>query len=86
MYPLINEGAKILEEGIAQRPSDIDVIWLYGYGFPRYRGGPMHYADTVGVKHVYDVMSKLYDTHGDWLEPSALLKDLAKSGKSFADL
>jgi len=86
MYPLINEGAKILEEGIAQRPSDIDVIWLYGYGFPRYRGGPMHYADTVGVKHVYDVMSKLYDTHGDWLEPSALLKDLAESGKSFADL
>jgi len=86
MYPLINEGAKILEEGIAQRPSDIDVIWLYGYGFPRYRGGPMHYADTVGVSHVYDVMSKLYDTHGDWLEPSALLKDLAAKGKSFADL
>ncbi|HUT47862.1 MAG TPA: 3-hydroxyacyl-CoA dehydrogenase NAD-binding domain-containing protein [Alphaproteobacteria bacterium] len=86
MYPLINEGAKILEEGIAQRPSDIDVIWLYGYGFPRYRGGPMHYADTVGVSHVYDVMSKLYDTHGDWLEPSALLKDLAAKGKGFADL
>ncbi|MDH3232864.1 MAG: 3-hydroxyacyl-CoA dehydrogenase NAD-binding domain-containing protein [Alphaproteobacteria bacterium] len=86
MYPLINEGAKILEEGIAQRPSDIDVIWLYGYGFPRYRGGPMHYADTVGVGHVYDVMSKLYDTHGDWLEPSELLKDLAAKGKGFADL
>jgi 3-hydroxyacyl-CoA dehydrogenase len=85
LYPMINEAAKILDEGIAQRPSDIDVIWLYGYGFPRYRGGPMFYADQVGLKTVYDAMSKLYDTHGDWLEPAPLLKKLAESGKGFAD-
>ena len=86
LYPMINEGAKILSEGIAQRPSDIDVIWLYGYGFPRYRGGPMFYADQVGLKEIYDTMSKLYDTHGDWLEPAPLLKELADKGKGFADL
>ena len=49
LYPMVNEGAKILEEGIAQRASDIDVIWLYGYGWPIYRGGPMFWADTVGL-------------------------------------
>ena len=86
MYPLINEGAKILEEGLALRASDIDVVWIYGYGFPRYRGGPMFYADTVGVKHVYDTMSRLHDQHGDWLEPAPLLKQLAESGKGFGDL
>ncbi len=86
MYPLINEGAKILEEGLAMRASDIDVVWLYGYGFPRYRGGPMFYADTVGVKHVYDTMSALYDEHGEWLKPAPLLKSLAESGKGFGDM
>ena len=86
MYPLINEGAKILDEGLAMRASDIDVVWLYGYGFPRYRGGPMFYADTVGVKHVYDTMSRLYDEHGEWLEPAPLLKSLAESGKGFGDM
>lgn len=54
MYPMINEGAKILAEGIAARPSDIDVVWLYGYGWPIYRGGPMFWADTVGLKHIAD--------------------------------
>src|SRR6202007_2668547 len=54
MYPMINEGARILEEKIAARPSDIDVIWLYGYGWPIYRGGPMFYADQVGLKHIAD--------------------------------
>ncbi|MEJ2207123.1 MAG: enoyl-CoA hydratase-related protein, partial [Gemmatimonadota bacterium] len=53
LYPLVNEGARILEEGIAQRSSDLDVIWLHGYGFPRYRGGPMFWADSLGVGHVY---------------------------------
>jgi len=86
LYPLINEGAKILEEGLALRASDIDIIWIYGYGFPRYRGGPMFYADTVGVKHVYDTMSRLYDEHGEWLEPAPLLKRLAEDGKGFGDL
>ncbi len=59
MYPMINEGARILEEKIAARPSDIDVIWLYGYGWPVYRGGPMFYADQVGLKHIADRLSYL---------------------------
>ena len=86
MYPLINEGAKILEEGIALRPLDIDIIWIYGYGFPRYRGGPMFYADLVGVGKIYDAMSRLYDEHGEWLKPAPLLEKLAKEGKGFGDL
>lgn len=87
MYPLVNEGAKILEEGLAQRASDVDVVWMYGYGFPRYRGGPMFWADLVGVKTIYDVMARLHDEHGDyWLEPAPLLKRLAEEGKGFGDL
>ena len=86
MYPLINEGAKILAEGIAQRPGDIDTVWIYGYGFPRQRGGPMFYADTVGLKEIYDVTSALYDEHGEWLKPAPLLAELAAAGKSFGDL
>ncbi len=86
MYPLVNEGAKILEEGLALRASDIDIVWIYGYGFPRYRGGPMFWADLVGVKTIYDVMSRLHDEHGDWLEPAPLLKRLVEQGKGFRDL
>ena len=86
MYPLVNEGAKILEEGLAQRASDIDVIWMYGYGFPRFRGGPMFWADLVGVQTIYDTMSRLHDEHGDWLKPAPLLKRMAEQGKGFSDL
>ncbi len=87
MYPLINEGAKILEEGLAQRASDIDVIWMYGYGFPRYRGGPMFWADLVGLDTIYHMMRRLHDEHGDyWLEPAPLLKQLAEQGRGFGDL
>ena len=87
MYPLVNEGAKILEEGLAQRASDIDVVWMYGYGFPRYRGGPMFWADLVGINTIYEAMSRLHDAHGDyWLEPAPLLKRLAEQGKGFGDL
>jgi 3-hydroxyacyl-CoA dehydrogenase len=85
MYPLINEGAKILGEGIAIRPSDVDLIWVYGYGFPIGKGGPMFFADQVGLGEVYEVMKKLYDEHGDMLRPAPLLEELANSGKSFAD-
>ena len=86
LYPLVNEGAKILSEGLALRASDIDVIWLHGYGFPRYRGGPMFWADHVGLGTVYDTMSRLAEQHGEWLEPAPLLADLAASGKRFRDL
>ncbi|MCH9019500.1 MAG: 3-hydroxyacyl-CoA dehydrogenase, partial [Proteobacteria bacterium] len=85
LYPLINEGAKILEDGLALRAGDIDVIWIYGYGFPVYRGGPMFYADRVGLKTVYDVMSRLYDIHGEMLKPAPLVEALAKQGKGFHD-
>jgi 3-hydroxyacyl-CoA dehydrogenase len=87
MYPMINEGAKILEEGIAARPSDIDVVWLYGYGWPIYRGGPMFWADTVGLKHIADRLAfSAKETNDPSLEPAPLLKKLAAEGKTFASL
>jgi 3-hydroxyacyl-CoA dehydrogenase len=87
MYPMINEGARILEEKIAARPSDIDVIWLYGYGWPIYRGGPMYYADQVGLKHIADRLSSYAkETNDPSLEPAPLLKRLAAEGKTFASL
>ena len=85
MFPLINEGAKILEEGVALRPGDIDIVWIYGYGFPRYRGGPMFYADTVGVDKIHETMVRLHDEQGEWMKPAPLLTQLAKEGKSFKD-
>jgi 3-hydroxyacyl-CoA dehydrogenase len=78
IYVMINEGARILEEGHASRASDIDAIYFSGYGFPAYRGGPMWYADTVGLKKVYD---KVVEFHWD---PAPLLKRLALEGKTFA--
>ena len=86
IYPMINEGAKILEEGIAQRPSDIDVAWIYGYGFPVYRGGPMFYGDTVGLKAVLEGLEKYEKIHGAAFKPAALLTKLAAEGTSFRDL
>ncbi len=83
LYPMINEGAKILEEGIALRSSDIDVIWLNGYGFPRWRGGPMYYADETGLDVVYDVVRRYFDAHGEWWKPAPLLARLAAEGKRF---
>ncbi|WP_398466798.1 3-hydroxyacyl-CoA dehydrogenase NAD-binding domain-containing protein [Tardiphaga sp.] len=87
VYPMINEGARILEEKIASRPSDIDVIWLYGYGWPIYRGGPMFYADQVGLKEIADRLSfYAKQTNDPSLEPAPLLKKLADEGKTFASL
>jgi 3-hydroxyacyl-CoA dehydrogenase len=84
IYSMINEGAKILEEGIAARPLDIDVVWLYGYGFPVYLGGPMFYADTVGLKKGYDAILKYRDLVGaEYWTPAPLLEKLAKGGKGF---
>ena len=81
---MINEGARILDEGHAQRAGDIDTIYLTGYGFPAYRGGPMWYADTVGLKKIYDRILEFQRQHGEWWEPAPLLKRLAEEGGTFA--
>ena len=86
LYALINEGAKILEEGFALRSSDIDIIYIYGYGFPVHRGGPMFYADTVGPAVVYDDVCKFQKQHGELWQPAPLLERLAREGKKFRDL
>jgi 3-hydroxyacyl-CoA dehydrogenase len=87
IYGLVTEGARILQDGIAQRASDIDVIWINGYGFPRHRGGPMHYADAIGLDNVYATVCEFRDRFGEqyWTPPD-LLADLAKNGGRFADL
>jgi 3-hydroxyacyl-CoA dehydrogenase len=88
LYIMINEAAKILEEGYAIRPSDIDIVFIYGFGFPPYRGGPCFYADLVGVKNVVDKMRMYNKALGSdtFPEPCKLLEDLAASGKGFASL
>jgi 3-hydroxyacyl-CoA dehydrogenase len=83
LYPMINEGAKILEEGKALRASDIDIVWINGYGWPVYRGGPMFYADTIGLKTVLDRMKAFQATMGDDFKPSALLEGLVEKGGTF---
>ena len=85
VYALVNEGARILEEGFALRAVDIDIIYLNGYGFPAYRGGPMWYADTVGLKNVLSRVEEFHKQHGELWEPAPLLKRLADEGKKFAD-
>jgi 3-hydroxyacyl-CoA dehydrogenase len=85
LYALVNEGARILEEGLALRAVDIDIIYINGYGFPAYRGGPMWYADRVGLKKVYDRVAEFHQQHGELWQPAPLLKQLADQGKGFAD-
>jgi 3-hydroxyacyl-CoA dehydrogenase len=86
VYALVNEGAKILEEGIAQRASDIDMVYLSGYGFPLHRGGPMFYADTVGLPAVLAAVEKYAGGHhGEAWTPAPLLVRLAGEGKGFND-
>jgi 3-hydroxyacyl-CoA dehydrogenase len=82
---LANEGARVLEEKFATRPGDIDVIYVYGFGFPRHRGGPMFYADTVGLKNVLAKIEEFEKKHGELWAPAPLLKKLADEGKTFAD-
>ncbi len=84
-FALINEGAKILGEGMAYRASDVDVVYANGYGFPPYRGGPMHYADSLGLDYVYKKICEFRDEAPRWWEPAPLLEKLASEGKSFAD-
>jgi 3-hydroxyacyl-CoA dehydrogenase len=85
IYALVNEGARILEEGFALRAVDIDIIYLNGYGFPAYRGGPMWNADTVGLQKVYQRICEFHQQHGELWAPAPLLQRLAESGKTFAD-
>jgi 3-hydroxyacyl-CoA dehydrogenase len=85
IYALVNEGARILDEGFALRALDIDIIYLNGYGFPAHRGGPMWYADTVGLKKVYERVREFEQVHGENWRPAPLLRQLAEQGKNFAD-
>ena len=85
IYALVNEAARILEEGIALRAVDIDIIYLNGYGFPAYRGGPMWYSDTVGLKSIYQRIRDFRRQHGELWEPAPLLKRLAEEGRAFAE-
>jgi 3-hydroxyacyl-CoA dehydrogenase len=85
IYALVNEGARILEEGYALRAVDIDIIYINGYGFPAYRGGPMWYADAVGLKKVYARIQEFEKQHGNLWAPAPLLKRLAEEGKTFVD-
>lgn len=83
LYGLINEGARILEEGYAQRAADIDVIYIHGYGFPAWRGGPMFYADSVGIARIYDRICEFENELGERWKPAPLLQRLAAQNKSF---
>jgi 3-hydroxyacyl-CoA dehydrogenase len=84
MYALINQGAELLGSGIALRPGDIDIVWIYGYGFPWWHGGPMWYADTVGVPKIYDAILEYQRTVGPHWQPAPLLKSVAERGGTFA--
>jgi 3-hydroxyacyl-CoA dehydrogenase len=80
---LINVGAMVLEEGIAARAADIDVVWTSGYGFPRYLGGPMFYADTLGLPHVLQRIRYYHEKLGHYWRPATLIERLAAAGSSF---
>ncbi len=84
LFPIVNEGARVLAEGIVQRPGDIDVVWIYGYGWPAWRGGPMHYADQIGLATIRDRLAQFSAASGDPnLAPAPLLDRLAKAGETF---
>jgi 3-hydroxyacyl-CoA dehydrogenase len=86
VYGMINEGAKLLEQGIALRASDIDVVYVTGYGFPARHGGPMYYADRIGLTNVCADVKRFHEQHGFWWQPAPLLERLAREGRDFADL
>src|SRR5439155_24041203 len=83
MLALVNEGAKILDEGIAQRASDIDVVYVNGYGFPSWRGGPMFHAGTLGLDKVFARIREFHRLHGEHWAPAELLERLAREGRRF---
>ncbi len=86
ILPMINEGAKLIEEGIVERPSDIDLVWQFGYGWPDWKGGPMYHADVIGVSAVVQRLRSLREAHGERFEPAGLLVRLAETGQSLMNL
>jgi 3-hydroxyacyl-CoA dehydrogenase len=84
LYGMINEGARLLEQGIALRAGDIDVVYVTGYGFPAEHGGPMYLADRIGLASVHEDVKRFHEAHGVWWEPAPLLERLAREGGSFA--
>lgn len=86
VYPMINEGAKLLEEGVVERAGDIDVVWRHGFGWPDWKGGPMYYADEVGLARVCERLAQLARSHGEGFRPARLLQALAGSGARFTEL
>jgi len=86
IYALINEGARVLEAGLARRASDIDTIYVNGYGFPAWRGGPMFYADRVGLDRVFERVSSFHRDFGPRWRPAPLLEQLARAGTTFRNL
>jgi 3-hydroxyacyl-CoA dehydrogenase len=85
LFGMVNEGARLLEKGIALRPGDIDVVYLTGYGFPAAQGGPMFMADRIGLPTVCAAVERLHAEHGAWWEPAPLLQRLARQGRGFGD-
>jgi 3-hydroxyacyl-CoA dehydrogenase len=81
---LANEGARVLEDGFALRAGDIDIVYVYGFGFPRYRGGPMFYADTIGLATVLERVREYRVRFGDYWTPAPLLETLAAEGRTFS--
>jgi 3-hydroxyacyl-CoA dehydrogenase len=86
LYQLVNEGARLLAEGVVERPSDIDLCYVHGMGFPAAKGGPMHWADSVGLDRIHEAIVTLHKQHDDNWAPAPLLGELARSGRRFADL
>jgi len=83
LHPLVNEGARIVEQGIALRAGDVDVVYVHGYGFPAYRGGPMYWAEQAGLGRVVETMRRLAPSHGARWRPAPLLERLAASGQGW---
>jgi 3-hydroxyacyl-CoA dehydrogenase len=84
LFAMINEGARLLEEGVAARASDLDAVYINGYGFPAWRGGPMQTADAIGLKPVHETLERLYQDEGPFWKPSPLLAEIARHGGRLA--
>ena len=86
MTAMIVEAARVVEDGTAKRPVDVDMVFVFGYGFPRYRGGPLHYADTLGAKELVARITRYAQEDANYWQVPAILQQMAETGKTFADL